>query len=181
MSALRKKLRDGEPYAIARLVEVDHPDGMGRFWFGNGILEYGGNKYHGSGILGSISSVRSTSDIEIVERTFTVSGVDRDILEGLSTSVKGRAGNLYEALVDDNMRVVEIDLVDESILDVQQLAIGNDGKAKVAITAHGGMFFLLNRSAAKWGPEEAKAINPAESGFDEIHLQEDLQDRWQPS
>lgn len=178
MSALRKKHRDGGPYTRITMVEFDHPDGVGRFWFGTGVIDFEGNAYHGAAIVGSITSVRTTIEIEIVERTFSVSGVDRDIVAGLSKSVKGRPARIYEALIDEHMRVVERDLVDETQMDTQHYAMQADGKCAIGIKAHGGMFFLLNRSAAKWGPEEAKAIWPDESGFDAMHIQEDIQDRW---
>lgn len=164
--------------AYVAMIEIDHPDGMGRFWLHTGVLEFEGNNFYGVGDLGRIEKIVSSTEIEVTETRFVLSGVDPEIVAGLDDSVKGRTGNIYEAELDRNMRVRNRVLLAETELDYQIYAVQADGKAEIAIVAHGGLFFLLNRSAAKWSPEEMKARFPGETGFDEVHLQEDMQDDW---
>lgn len=167
--------------ATVVMVEVDHPQGFGRFWSGVGTLEHGGETYTGFGTLVSIDAAVSSTEIEIVEVAMVLSGVDPDLVAGLDDSVKGRFAEIYEAILDDEYRVIERELMTRAKLDYQVFRIGADGKATIALKAHAGVFWLANRSAAKWGPEEARALHPQETGFDEIHLMEDRQDIWRPA
>lgn len=178
MSAVRQEAFDQGAVTLVIMAEIDHPEGFGYFWSGLGDLDHDGNVYRGFGSLVSISAVQSSTDVEVVEVRFVLSGVDADLLAGLDDSVKGRSAHLYEALLDDNYRVIERTLLVESTLDYQVYAVGADGKATIALVAHAGMYQLLNRSGAKWSPQEARAIYPDETGFDEIHLQEDQPETW---
>lgn len=162
------------------MIEIDHPEGMGYFWNGVGVLDYGGHAYQGFGDVAAVSELRSSTEIEIVERRFVCSGVDDTFLAGLDDTVKGRPALIYDALLDENYRVIERELIDTSELDYQVYSVSEEGKASIALVAHGGLFWLRRRSSAKWAPQEARAIYPDETGFDEIYLQEDLQDQWKP-
>jgi hypothetical protein len=162
----------------AIMVEIDHPQGMAYLWSGLGVLEYGGNNYYGFGLLGSISEVASSTEIEIVETSFNISGVQEDFVAGLDDSVKGRIARVYEVFLDDHYRVLDRDLLVEAELDYQVQSTGADGKSAISLKAHAGLFFLRKRSAAKCSPEEARALDPDETGFDRIHLQEDVSAVW---
>ena len=166
---------------VTIMVEVDHPDGMVYAWPGYGPLDYGGNTYEGLGFLGGVSGIKSLTELRIVELGFAVSGVDQDQLDGLSSSVKRRTGQVYEAWLTPDHVVSSRRLIAEGQLDYQTYNIGADGKATVRIVANAGMFHLLKRSNARWSSEEAKAVFPDEVGFDEMHLQQDAQLNWQAS
>lgn len=182
MSAvIREALRQGA-VATAIMVEVDHPTGMKRLWSGLGTLDYGGNEYYGMGSIGSVTPIESDTEIKVSEVTFQLSGVDADMIEGLSESVKGREAQVYDIWLDDNYRVIYRDLILEARLDYQTYSVDPDsGKATINLMGVSGFFHLLNRSGAKVSPEEAKAIYPDETGFDEMHLQQDQQLIWKPS
>ena len=160
------------------MAELDHPLGMGFFYDGAGDIDYNGVTYHGWGKLVSIELPASTGDIEIPEVRYILSGVDPAVVERLDGSVKGRLATMYGALLDRHYRVVERELVSEAQLDYQRFTIDKDGKATVTIVANGGFYRLRNRSAAKLSPEQQKAKFPDDTGYDEIHLQEDLSLSW---
>lgn len=160
------------------MIEIDHPQGTGRFVTGLGVIEYGGENYYGFGTLGSISQVVSSTETEIVEVSFNVSGVDPDFIAGLDESVKGRMGYVYEAFLDRHGRVIDRELLMEATLDYQVDSVDENGKSAISIKAHGGLFFLRKRSAAKCSPEEARALDDDETGFDRIHIQEDVVAVW---
>ena len=173
----RQQLAKGE-VLDAVLIEIDHPAGYAYFWNGIGALDYGGNTYRGVGGIGQVSALQSSVDVEIIEVHYTLSGVDPDLLDGLDDSVKSRHAYIYEALVDEQNRVIERELAVDSLCDYQVYKVDESGKATIDLVANAGLFFLRRRSAAKWSPEQAKAIYADETGFDEVHLQEDLQDQW---
>lgn len=178
MSAvLKAALRRGD-IALAAMVEIDHPEGFARFWSGVGNIEHDGETFIGCGRLGRIEAVSESTEIEIAETRFVLSGVDAALVAGLDKSVKGRKGRIYEAVLDSAWRVIHRELLSETALDSQIYTIDKDGSATIAIVAHAGLFFLRNRSAAKWSPEEARRAFPGETGFDEIHKVEDQTLNW---
>lgn len=163
------------------MAEFDHPIGMGYFFDGAGDLDFEGRVYHGWGALVSIELPPSTGDIEIPEVRYILSGVDQAIVERLEGSIKGRKAHLYEALLDRHYRVIERELLSEAQLDTQRFRATKDGKVTITLTANGGFYRLRNRSAAKWSPEQQKVRFPDDSGFDEMHKQEDLVLQWSAS
>lgn len=162
----------------AQFIVIDHPEGVARFWTGVGVKEYGGNSYYGVGQIGAVTQVRHTADIEIVEVRMAVSGVDQSLLDGLDDSVKARLATVYDVLFDEHGRVAEIEQVFQVELDYQVFKVGADGKCVIDLVGHGGLFWLRKRSSAKWSPEEARSQFDGETGFDQVHQQEDLQDQW---
>ncbi len=181
MTALRKAaLRRGE-LAVVIMAEIESAQGTGYFWSGLGDIDHDGHVYHGYGGLVSISQVATSTDVEVIEVRFVLSGVDADLLRDLDQSVKSHSARLYEAYLDPDYRVIDRALLVVADLDYRVYAVGDDGKATIALVAQAGFPQLLNRSGAKWSPEEAKAIYPDESGFDEVHIVEDTQDLWQPA
>lgn len=178
---VREQLRKGA-VAIAMMVDIDHPTGYKRFWNGLGTLDYEGEEYIGLGSIGSVTPIESDTEIKVAEVTFQVSGVDADMIEGLAESVKGREAQVYDAWLDEDFRVLYRDMILEARLDYQTYSVDPEsGKATINLMGVAGFFHLLNRSGAKLSPEEAKAIYPDETGFDEIHEQQDKQLTWRPA
>lgn len=178
---VREALRQGA-VTIATMVDIDHPTGTKRFWSGLGTLDYGGEEYIGLGALGSVTPIEGDTEIKVAEVNFQLSGVDPDLIEGLTESVKGREAQVYDIWLDDDYRVIYRDLVLEARLDYQRYSVDPDsGTATISLMAVAGFFHLLNRSGAKVSPEEAKAIYPEETGFDEMHKQQDEQLIWRPA
>lgn len=174
-------LRRGEVNAVV-MVEIDHPSRYIYAWSGLGDLDYGGHVYEGLGLVGAVAPIRSSTEIEVSEVTFQLSGADADIIKSLSDSVKGRFAYVYEAFLDLNFRVVERELLLTCRLDHQTYRVDPDsGRADVSLVGHAGFFHLLKRSGAKMSPEEAKALDSDETGYDEMHLQQDMQLTWRPA
>ena len=182
MSEARRRaaLRRGAATRV-NLLELDHPLGVGRFWSGTGNFDLDGATWYGWGVLGAISETVSSTEIEIVETRFTLSGVDEDLVAGLDQPIKGRAAYLYEAFLDDSYRLIHRDRFPAIVLDARDVRIGADLKATIVFTGHSGWASLRNRSGAKVGPEEGRAAFADETGWDDIHRVEDQQDRWTAS
>ena len=79
---------------LARLVEMDFADGVGRFWEGGvGTLVAGGQTWLGTGELGAISGIESALGGTAPEVKLTLSGIaSRFVAEMMQaeTNVKGR-------------------------------------------------------------------------------------------
>jgi len=176
---LQSLLRKGAVRVVG-MAEIDHPTRFIRAWNGVGMLDYEGEEYYGFALLGSVTPVRSTDSIEVVEVRFGLSGVDRELLGDLHASVKGRYADFYEAYLDEHYRVAYRKRLIRALLDRPEYSVSDNGKVDYAVIGHAGMYQLLNASSAKVSPEEAKAIYPDETGYDEIHLQQDLQLPWLP-
>jgi hypothetical protein len=178
--ARRQSLLRSGAVRVVVMADIDHPETYIRAWNGVGIISWAGEDYYGFGLLGSITPVRSTDGIEVIEVRFGLSGVDRDLLGDLHASVKGREAILHEAWLDRHYRIVYRRRLVKARLDRPEYAVAADGKVDYAMIGHAGMYQLLATSSAKVSPEEAKALHPDETGYDEIHLQQDLQLPWLP-
>ncbi len=182
MSAIFKDMLRRGHVSIVAMADIDHPAAMINAWTGLGSIDFGGTEYQGFGQLATIAPIQSSTEIEVQEVRFGLSGVDAEMLDGLSLSVKGRFATVYEGLLDEHYRVVSREILFTARLDYQGYRIDPDsGRADVDLVANAGFFHLLNRSGAKMSPEEAKAIDPAETGYDEMHLQQDAQLIWRPA
>lgn len=165
----------------AVMVDLGWSGGTRRYWSGVGDLDHGGETYTGLGHLGQVTPVQSSPEIEVIETKFQLSGVSAELLAALGDTVKGYQATLYEAFLDERYVVIEREEMLTARLDYQQYAVGDDGKATIAQVGSSGFWHLLNRSAAKWSPEEAKALVADETGFDEMHLQQDTNLTWRPA
>lgn len=179
MSAAERAVMARGVIDLATLVEIESSKGVGRFWLnGLGVLDANGEKFYGTGIIAEVSATGTSSDFAAQQITFTLSGVDRDLLDELDESVKGRKARIYEALLDQHYRVIEMELVEECDCDVRNVEFQEEGKVDIKMTTNTGLVSLRNRSAAKISPEEKKQRFPDETGYDEVYFQEDLADQW---
>lgn len=179
MSGAERKaaLRDANAVETI-LVEIDHPDGMIYAWPGVAPIDHDGNTYEGLDTFGSVSEVGSDTEIRTDEIVFQVSGVDPDLLDGLSSSVKGRFGTVYGITMTPDYVIRSKQVEATALLDYQAYQIDDDGKATIRIVGRFGMIALERRTTARFSPEDFKSIYPDETGFDQMHLQEDAEITW---
>ncbi len=60
---MAKALLEGNPRAL--FVSIEHPDGTGYFWSGIGTRTWNGQTWTGTGVLGTVTPVKHSSDIAI--------------------------------------------------------------------------------------------------------------------
>lgn len=166
---------------IALLSEIEHPDGTGRFWTGVGKLRWKGNSWTGSGVLGTITPIKQTTDITIQDITFTMSGVDPQIAAGLSSNVRNRAGNVWLACLEGGAVVPDPYPILESQLDYQSFAADEDGSVSISITARSGFYSLTRAIDDAWSPEQQHLLYPDDTGFDMIAGLTNQSLNWTPS
>lgn len=168
---LEAYLRSGQRPDVM-LVDVNHPAGSEYFHSGLGIIEYGGNTYYGTGLLGSISIGGDGGNVEVTETSLTLSGVDEANLALLDTSVKGGSILIRHAFLRPDMTVDVVVEVESADMDYMSWSI-SDGTGTINLRALGGFRELRRRSTAHWDPEEQRnyltslGVDPdTDTGFD---------------
>lgn len=177
---MAQALRARRPLAL--LAAIGHPAGTARFWTGIGPLQWGGYSWTGSGALGSIAPIKHTSAIAIQEINFAMSGVDPQVVAGLSDSVRNLGGQVWLACMGSNHAVVPdpYQIVD-AVLDYQSLSAAADGTVSISITARTGFYTLERAIDEAWTTEEQKLTYPTDSGFDLIPSLQNQDIQWTPT
>src|SRR6266496_6228984 len=125
-------LQNGSPRGL--FVAIEHPSGTGYFTTGIGSRVWNGHTWTGTGKFGSITPIKHTSDIAIQDITFSISGVDVDILNGLNDAVQGFNGSVWlYCLADDDTVVLDPYQIINSELDYQTFTVDPNGTATVSI------------------------------------------------
>lgn len=180
-AAMAKALKGGAPRAL--IVEIEHPDGIGRFWSSIGTLAWNGETWAGTGVMGSVSPVTQTSDLSIQEMSFALSGVDPEVVSQLSDTVRNLSGRAWLACLNDRGGVVRnpYELID-AVLDYQTFEVADDGSgAQIKIIARSGFYTLERAIDECWSPEDQKVRYPGDTGLDMLPLLEKQDVLWTPS
>lgn len=181
MSAVLEAALHSSAHGMVVLVKVDHPDGLVRVWSGLGLIEIdagdgdGEQVWTGMGVLGSVQVGEQSTENDIAEVRLTLSGVEPDLLSGLSASVSGRVATIWVAhLRFSDMRAELVRFVEDCVLEHQEFS--DDGaSATITLVGRGGLRWLATRFIARWSAEDqiaflsARGVDPAtDTGFDYI-------------
>ena len=160
-------LQSGSPRGL--FAKIEHPDGTAYFTTGVGTRRWNGHTWTGTGQLGSISPIKRTSEIAIQDITFSLSGIDLSVLNGLNDDVQNLNGSVWLYCTNYDGSVVRdpYQLVD-SVLDFQTLTVGEDGTTTLSITAHSGFYTLAHPIDEAWSPKNQKLTYPDDTGLDMI-------------
>jgi hypothetical protein len=181
MSAVLEAALHSSAHGVAVLVKADHPDGMVRLWSGLGLIEIdagdgdGEQVWTGVGVLGSCQVGEQSTENDIAEVRMTLSGVEPDLLAGLSASVAGRLATIWTAhLRLADMRPEIVRFVEQCVLEHQEFS-DDGGSASITLVGRGGIRWLATRFVARWSAEDqiafltARGVDPAtDTGFDYI-------------
>lgn len=167
---------------LVLLAEIEHPDGVGRFWTGVGPLTWAGERWTGSGILGSITPITQTSVLQIQEMNFNLAGVDSSVAAQLNDNVRNLAGRVWLAcLGQGNVVVPDPYQIVDAELDYQSLSASDDGAVTVSITARTGFYTLERAIDEAWTTEEQKLSYPTDCGLDMIPSLQNQDVQWTPT
>lgn len=171
-------LRNDAP--VATFLDLDHPEGMQRFWTGTGRIDVEGIEYIGCGIIGAIGGVGADLEATVSSVVLGMTGLPQDI--GLvNVDLKGRQGVLYDGWLDVKGQVidglVQADVID---LDFQEVEAAEDGTITVRIKGQSGLWQLELASNLVWSPERQRQKYPEEidTGLDALPDLEDLELNW---
>ncbi len=161
------------------LIQVDHPSGIFRAWGGVGPLDYNGVTWIGAGNLVSVATVKATTDLQIQELAFTLSGVSVDMLNLLDENVRNRIGNLWLACLNDQGQIIRDPWpMTEAELDYQTFDADDDGTCKVTVIGREGFYTLDRPLDEVWSPENHKLTYPDDTGLDGLPLLQNKQTPW---
>ncbi len=175
---MARALRDRWPLCL--LAELDHPSGMFRAWTGVGDLDYRGHIWKGLGILGSISPIKSATDLAIQEVRFSLSGVSSESLALLSPAVRRRQAQTWlasfnretGAIVRDPFQLLDCEM------DTQEFSIGEDGLATVYIVARSGFYTLERAIDEVWSDQDQQRRFPGDIGLRDLATLQNAEVHW---
>lgn len=172
-------LQDGSPRGL--FVAIEHPDGTGYFTTDVGSRTWNGHTWVGTGQFGSITPIKHTSDIAIQDITFSLSGVDVSILNGLNDDVQGLNGSVWlYCLADDDTVVPDPYQLINSELDFQTFTVDPNSTATISIVAHSGFYTLSRAIEEAWTPQNQKNLFPTDTGLDLIPSLQNQNLPWTP-
>lgn len=161
------------------LCEMGHPAGTFYGWTGVGQKVYGGVTYTGMGILGRVTPIQNTSSLEVQDIVFELNGIEPDMLDRLSGSVKSYVGKLWLACLDEYENIIDLPyLLVESELDVQDFEATADGACSIKITGHNGFWQFERELNEVWSSENQKQLYPGDTGLDLLSSLENQDIAW---
>lgn len=189
LRTLDQYLRSGAASEVL-LVKIEHPDGPVYVWDGLGLLEAdvaaGVVPFQGLGLLGNVSIGPSDTEVQVTDVVFTLSGIDPEYLDFLSSTVKGNKAFVWKAFLGSDYKVRFLEVISESELDQPTFSIEPNGQATMKIASNGGFYFLDVQSTAVWDVEEQnnflirQGIDPAsDTGFDLMSELKNTQITWE--
>ncbi len=161
------------------LIEIDHPSGTFRAWAGVGVLDWNGYEWTGAGNLISVAPIRATTDLQIQELMFSLSGVSIDVLALLEENVRNRIGQVWLACLDDQGQVIPDPwLMTDCELDYQKFDADDDGTCTVSVIGRAGFYTLDRPLDEVWSPENQKLTYPLDTGLDLLPALQNKKTSW---
>lgn len=151
------------------LLKFEFDSGDLNLWDGVGDLDWSGDTYIGAGNLLGISAVTETEAITANAVTFTLSGIQSDIISiALSEDYQGRPVSMWTGMFDADKAIVEDPvLIFSGSMDVMGITEGGD-TAIVSVVAESQLRALTRSSSRKWTSADQKVIQPLDKGFDNV-------------
>lgn len=170
-------LRAGHPLVL--LAEIEHPDGTGYFWTGVGQLEYDGHVWVGAAALGGVSPITYTTELEIQDVAFVISGVLPADAVRLSDSVRGYLGKAWLAVLGTDGNVVSDPIrIALAQFDTQMLSATDQGAVTIAVVGHPAFYNLTRAIDEVWSPEDQKNEFSDDTGMDSIPGLQNKELQW---
>ena len=185
-AAHRRAIAEGN-YFIAYLLELDDPKAPVAVWTGVGSLDHGGKTYLGAGELLDIEITELSFEIQLQQIRILVSGAAQHEAELIANNdVKGMAGRLFLAFVDENRRVIG-NLINVQTFEAENLVTElSDNIATLTIEGRSGVGNLVFPTRIVWTPESQnrflKDLNQDtdDTGFDAVFSVLNASPTWAP-
>lgn len=165
------------------LVFMDFLDATKRFWTGWGLLEVGGYTWQGMSGLVGIDGLQQASGTVAAETTFTLSGVDADIVaaavDAAHRAVNRRVQVLLQAFdVSGNHQPIGDPFVIWSGTMDQPRFVADSGMRQVAITAYNLMTRRNSPPHGLYTDRDQQARHPGDLGMAHIPKLAQKTIRW---
>lgn len=169
-----------EAAAVCLLIEMEHPLGTIHVATALESIEWNDQVWIGVGYVGGIEGLEESAKVEVREVLFTLNGTDDQLINGLSSSVKGHKATIRHALLDSRNRVVgDPEIVDAVELDDQNYDVDvQTGQAMIKINSYSAIVDLRTSADTYITPEMQRARFDGDFGCDVIPDLVDRQVSW---
>ena len=161
---------------------MGHPEGTIYAATSLAPIEWNGQTWVGAGLVTDIQGLDESAKVEVPEVTFALAGVPDNIIDGLSSSVKGYQATVWHTLLDEAGRIAGtpeiITIVD---LDTQDYEFGADGMATIQIKGFAAIMDIRKAPEVYYTPEFQRERFSDDSGLDRIPALVDRVASWTPS
>lgn len=144
-----------------------------RLWTGQGILNYSGFEWYGTGQMLAIDTVEETSEIAAKGAVVTLSGVNADVLTlALTEPYQGRQAKIYFGVhIDGESDATSMTEVFAGYMDQMNIE-ETDGGSTIQLTIENKLIDLERPRTARFTSAYQKSLFPGDLGLDFV---EDLQ------
>lgn len=168
------------------LVHMDFRDSPIRFWTGWGMLEAAGHTWKGLGQLVSIEGLQQATGTVAPETTFTLSGVDPDIVAltaAASDRAVGRRVRVWMQIFSVDGGDTPVDepfVIWTGTMDRPRFTAEGSGLRQVSITANNLMTRRNSPPHGMYTDRDQQARYPGDKGLERIPELVSKQVRWEP-
>lgn len=124
-------------------------------WSGAHTISWDGHDFVGMGSLLSMATQRKPDALQHVEMSFTLSGLEADLIADLDSSVRGLSGKVWLGMLDGAGQVIADPLlVSEMTQDTLKWDRGADDTVSVTLTCFEALPFLGRAKGDKYSHEK---------------------------
>lgn len=153
--------------------------GYVRIWSGYGDLSYGGNVWTGVGLLGSVSAVQETAEVQANGITVSLTGIPSEFISlVLYESEQGKSGKVFIGFMDaNNALIADPYMMFEGKLDIP--AIAEEGETSVvSITYESRLINLQRPRESRYTNEEQQREYPNDLGCEFVPAMKEVTLTW---
>ncbi|WP_062228790.1 hypothetical protein [Aureimonas frigidaquae] len=171
-NAVQAAAAQGREVTLAALVDFDFPGYRLRTWSGSGVLVVDGVEWHGAGQMGSISAIPFGENDSADKITFTLSGVEPQLVTQVNNSdaVRGRDVTVYGQFFD-NTTHQPLDgkfVIRSMIMDTIGYSASGPSERTISLTAETIWTARNLASYSYWSDRDQKARYPGDRGCEFI-------------
>jgi hypothetical protein len=173
VAQLRKDVR---PFILSA---IQFADQWFRVWSGVGSLVSGGNTYVGVGMLGKVSTISETTDVQANGISLSLSGVPSSIAaEALGQCRQGMPVTLSLGLMDTNWSVIDTPVpLFRGRMDTAAINEGAD-TCEIVVTAESRMIDLRRARVRRYTDDDQQRTSPGDRGFEFVPMVQDWNGNW---
>jgi len=150
------------------------------FWSGIGFVEWGGNKFAGTGDMGEVSAIDETKKLSANNVTLTLSGVPTHLIAvTMEEKYRGRFCRIWMGLVGED-KVTLIDAPYQIFAGrIDTITITDGGESStIAATVESCMIDMARSGERRYTDEDQKQLFPDDKGLEYVTAIQALEVQW---
>jgi len=159
--------------------DIQFSDQWVRFWSGVGPLVVGGNTYTGTGMLGKISSITETADVQANGIKLSLSGIPSNlVMEAIGECQQGQTVIVSIGFMDTNWAVIDTPaILFRGAMDTVSIDEGAD-TCTIIVTAESRMTDLRRPRIRRYTDDDQQRTAPGDRGFEFVPMVQDWNGNW---